>query len=109
MMLTFLTCLPLSGENCAVDAETLTPFRLARKKLASSKTGASFPAVQTNCRLAGSNFDCGRLSPYFVTDPERMEAAFWNPYILIHEKKISSKNISLALTDNNPIFHAYES
>jgi chaperonin GroEL len=35
-------------------------------------------------------FDRGYLSPYFVTDPERMEVALENPYILIHEKKISN-------------------
>jgi chaperonin GroEL len=35
-------------------------------------------------------FDRGYLSPYFVTDPERMEAVLDNPYILINEKKISS-------------------
>ena len=35
-------------------------------------------------------FDRGYLSPYFVTDPERMEVVLQDPYILIHEKKISS-------------------
>ena len=35
-------------------------------------------------------FDRGYLSPYFVTDPERMEVALENPLVLIHEKKISS-------------------
>jgi chaperonin GroEL len=35
-------------------------------------------------------FDRGYLSPYFVTDPEKMEADLENPYILIHEKKISN-------------------
>jgi chaperonin GroEL len=35
-------------------------------------------------------FDRGYLSPYFVTDPERMEVVLENPIILIHEKKISS-------------------
>src|SRR5437868_7481106 len=38
----------------------------------------------------GMQFDRGYLSPYFVTDPERMECVLEEPYILIHEKKIAS-------------------
>ena len=38
----------------------------------------------------GMQFDRGYLSPYFVTDPERMEAILEDPMILIHDKKISS-------------------
>jgi chaperonin GroEL len=38
----------------------------------------------------GMQFDRGYLSPYFVTDAERMETVLEDPYILIHEKKISS-------------------
>jgi chaperonin GroEL len=40
--------------------------------------------------VEGMQFDRGYLSPYFVTDPERMEVVLEDPYILIHEKKISS-------------------
>jgi chaperonin GroEL len=38
----------------------------------------------------GMQFDRGYLSPYFVTDPDRMEAVLEEPYVLINEKKISS-------------------
>jgi len=40
--------------------------------------------------VEGMQFDKGYISPYMVTDPERMEAVLENPLILIHEKKISA-------------------
>jgi chaperonin GroEL len=40
--------------------------------------------------VEGMQFDRGYLSPYFVTDPQKMECELEDPYILIHEKKISS-------------------
>jgi chaperonin GroEL len=47
----------------------------------------------------GMQFDRGYLSPYFVSDPERMECVLEDPYILIHEKKIGSMKDILPLLE----------
>src|SRR5467141_306729 len=49
--------------------------------------------------VEGMQFDRGYLSPYFVTDPERMEVVLEDPYVLIHEKKISSMKDLLPLLE----------
>ncbi|MGZ8439344.1 MAG: chaperonin GroEL [Candidatus Deferrimicrobiaceae bacterium] len=49
--------------------------------------------------VEGMQFDRGYLSPYFVTDPERMEVTLEDPYILIHEKKISNMKDLLPLLE----------
>jgi len=47
-------------------------------------------SMETNVEVVeGMQFDRGYISPYFVTDTEKMEAIYENPFILIHDKKIS--------------------
>jgi chaperonin GroEL len=48
-------------------------------------------SIETSLEVVeGMQFDRGYLSPYFVTDPERMEVVLEDPFILIHEKKIGA-------------------
>ncbi len=49
--------------------------------------------------VEGMQFDRGYLSPYFVTDPEKMEVHLNDPYILIHEKKISNMKDMLPILE----------
>jgi chaperonin GroEL len=49
--------------------------------------------------VEGMQFDQGYLSPYFVTDAEKMEVSLEDPYILIHEKKISAMKDMLPLLE----------
>src|ERR1700689_3910585 len=49
--------------------------------------------------VEGMQFDRGYLSPYFISDPERMECVLEDPYILIHEKKISNMKDLLPLLE----------
>ncbi|HNY26741.1 MAG TPA: chaperonin GroEL, partial [Candidatus Sumerlaeota bacterium] len=49
--------------------------------------------------VEGMQFDKGYLSPYFVTNPEKMEAVFESPYILIYEKKVSSMKDMLPILE----------
>ena len=57
-------------------------------------------AMETTLDIVeGMQFDRGYLSPYFVTDAEKMEAELEDPYILLHEKKISNMKDMLPLLE----------
>jgi chaperonin GroEL len=49
--------------------------------------------------VEGMQFDRGYISPYFVTDTEKMQAVYENPYILIHDKKISVMKDMIAILE----------
>ena len=50
--------------------------------------------------VEGMQFDRGYLSPYFVTEPDKMEAVLEKPYILLHDKKISNMNDLLPVMES---------
>src|SRR2546421_3354631 len=57
-------------------------------------------SMETSLEIVeGMQFDRGYLSPYFVTNPERMEVVLDDPFILVHEKKISSMKDLLPLLE----------
>jgi|HubBroStandDraft_5_1064220.scaffolds.fasta_scaffold43325_2 chaperonin GroEL (HSP60 family) len=64
------------------------------------REGSLIPRPASNTTHAGvMQFESGYLSPHFVTDPERMEVAFDNVYVLVYEKKISCKKDLLPLLE----------
>ena len=82
------------------------PAAVDERILAGMEEAAAIRAGSTSARGAsakpqagGMEFEYGYLSPYFITDPERMEVAFENVYVLIHEKTISSRQELLPLLE----------
>src|SRR5271154_4672990 len=101
---------PVSGEMIAQvgtisansDAQIGTIIAEAMKKVGKDGviTVEESRTMETQLDVVeGMQFDRGYLSPYFVTDAERMEVALENPYILIYEKKISSMKDLLPLLE----------
>src|ERR671932_336073 len=88
------------GIDKAVERATEEIKRMSRPVKDGVITVEESRTMQTELDVVeGMQFDRGYLSPYFVTDPERMEAVLVNPLILIHEKKISSMKDLLPLLE----------
>ena len=85
----------MTAQLATVNARTLALVEEA----GAIRDGSIRRSTSDKPQVGSMQFDCGYLSPYFVTDPERMEVAFENVYILIHEKKISSKKDLLPLLE----------
>jgi chaperonin GroEL len=64
------------------------------------RDGSLIPSVTgERPQVGGMQVDCGYLSPYFITDPERMEVVFDNVYVLVYEGTISSRKDLLRLLE----------
>jgi len=64
------------------------------------RDGSLIPSITGEMpEIGGMQIDCGYLSPYFITDPERMEVVFDNVYVLVHEGIISSGKDMLPLLE----------
>ncbi|MDA2934792.1 chaperonin GroEL [Acidobacteria bacterium AH-259-D05] len=84
------------------DAEIGTIIAEAMKKVGKDGviTVEEAKSIETSLEVVeGMQFDRGYLSPYFVTDPERMECTLEDAYILLNEKKISSMKDMLPLLE----------
>jgi chaperonin GroEL len=101
---------PVSGEaitqvgTISANGDTTIGDRIAEAMKKVGKDGVitveeSKTMETTTEMVEGMQFDRGYLSPYFITDPDRMECVLEDPYILIHEKKISNMKDLLPLLE----------
>ncbi|HEX2573775.1 MAG TPA: chaperonin GroEL, partial [Polyangia bacterium] len=92
----------LTGGQAVTEDLGLKLENLTLKDLGQAKriTVEESRTMETNLDVVeGMQFDRGYLSPYFVTDADRMECVLEDPYILIHEKKISNMKDLLPLLE----------
>ena len=83
----------MNAKLATADEQTL-----ARVEESNAIDGNSTPrSASDKLQIGGMQFDCGYLSPFFITDPERMEVTFENVYVLICENRINSKKDLLPL------------
>src|ERR1700689_1501198 len=80
-----------------MTAKRATPGDCISARGQKSATATTSASDACKAQAQSMEFESGYLSPYFITDPERMEVAFENAYILIHEKKINSRQDLLPL------------
>jgi chaperonin GroEL (HSP60 family) len=85
----------------AAKLATVDQHILANAEGSGAIPGGSVRSSRANEQppFGGMQFNCGYLSPFFITDPERMEVAFENVYILVYPGKISSKKDLLPLLE----------
>jgi chaperonin GroEL len=101
---------PVSGDSIgqvgtiSANGDTTIGERIAEAMKKVGKDGVitveeSKTMETTTDTVEGMQFDRGYMSPYFITDPDRMECVIEDPYILIHEKKISNMKDLLPLLE----------
>jgi len=85
----------------AAKLATVDEHILANAEGSGAIPGGSISSSRANekSQAGGMQFDSGYLSPFFITDPERMEVAYENAYILAYPGKISSKKDLLPLLE----------
>src|SRR5919112_822193 len=93
---------PVSGSNeisqvgsIAANGDTIVGEKIAEAMEKVGKEG-----VITVEEAKGMQFDRGYLSPYFITNPEKMSVELTDPYILIHEKKLSNLQAMLPILES---------